>query len=76
MQANRRYDLPSKLDQIVAPIAICGAASHTFPTGTDSQGIAYDLPNGTLVEVPSIQYAHEADVIADIDAWESNSIRQ
>ncbi len=76
VQANRRYDLPSKLDQIVAPIAICVAASDTLHTGNDSHGIADDLPNGTLVEVPSNQYAHEADVIADIDAWESNSIRQ
>ena len=76
MQANRRFDLPTKLNEVDIPIAICVAASDTLHTGNDSHGIADDLPNGMVVEVPSNQYAHEADVIADIDAWESNAIRQ
>jgi len=72
VKANRRYDLPSNLDCISPPVAICVAASDTLHTGDDSHGIADSLPNGSIVEVPSNQYAHEADVIADIDAWEKN----
>ena len=71
VQANRRYDLPTDLDRIDAKVAICIAASDTLHTGTDSHGIADALPNGSLVEVPSNQYAHEANLIADIDAWEA-----
>ena len=70
VKANRRYDLPPNLDCISAPVAICVAASDTLHTGDDSHGIADSLPNGSIVEVPSNQYAHEADVITDIDAWE------
>ncbi len=71
VQANRRYDLPADLDRIDAKVAICVAASDTLHTGTDSHGIADALPNGCLVEVPSNQYAHEADLVTDIDAWEA-----
>ena len=71
LQANRRYDLPTRLDRIDAKVAICVAASDTLHTGTDSHGIADALPNGSLVEVPSNQYAHEADLVTDIDAWEA-----
>ncbi len=71
LQANRRYDLPTDFNRVSAKVAICVAASDTLHTGSDSHGIADALPHGTLVEVPSNQYAHEADVIADIDAWEA-----
>ena len=76
VKANRRYDLPSNLNQISAPVAICVAASDTLHTGDDSHGIADSLANGSIVEVPSNQYAHEANVIADIDAWEANASGQ
>ena len=76
VKANRRYDLPPNLDRISAPVAICVAASDTLHTGDDSHGIADSLPNGSIVEVPSNQYAHEPDVIADIDAWEANASGQ
>jgi len=71
VQANRRYDLPDNLDRVQAKVAICVATSDTLHTGTDSHGIADALPNGSLVEVPSNQYAHEAEVIVDIDTWEA-----
>ena len=76
VKANRRYDLPSNLDRISAPVAICVAASDTLHTGDDSHGIGDSLINGCIVEVPSNQYAHEPDVIADIDAWEANASGQ
>ena len=76
VKANRRYDLPSNLDRISAPVAICVAASDTLHTGDDSRGISDSLTNGCIVEVPSNQYAHEPDVIADIDAWEANASGQ
>ena len=55
------------------PVAICVAASDTLHTGDDSHSIADSLPNGDIVEVPSNQYAHEGDLIPDIDAWEAKS---
>ena len=76
VKANRRYDLPSHLNRISPPVAICVAASDTLHTGDDSHGIADSLSNGCIVEVPSNQYAHEADVIADIHAWELNTSGQ
>jgi pimeloyl-ACP methyl ester carboxylesterase len=76
VKANRRYDLPSNLDRISAPVAICVAASDTLHTGDDSHGISDSLTNGCIVEVPSNQYAHEPDIIADIDAWEANASGQ
>ena len=71
LQSNRRYDLPAEFSSVEIPVAVCVAASDTLHTGDDSLGIAERLPYGQLIEVPSNQYAHEADVIADIDAWES-----
>ena len=76
VMANRRYDLPPNLNLISSPVAICVAASDTLHSGDDSNTVADSLPNGSIVEVPSNQYAHEPDVIADIDAWEANASGQ
>lgn len=70
--ANRCYALSMELADLIQPVAICVAASDTLHTEDDAHRIAKALPNGTLVEVPSNQYAHEANVIADIDAWEAS----
>lgn len=71
LQANRQYDLPDGLGKIDIPVAICVAESDTLHTGDDAHDTANALPKGELLEVPSNQYTHEADVIADIDAWEA-----
>ena len=47
------------------------AESDTLHTGDDAHETANALPKGYLLEVRSNQYAHEADVIADINAWEA-----
>lgn len=73
VQANRRYALPAELDAIDIPVAICVAVSDTLHTGDDSHSIADSLPKGSVVEVPSNQYAHEGDLISDVDAWELES---
>ena len=73
VQANRRYALPAELDTIEIPVAICVAVSDTLHTGDDSHSIADSLPKGSVVEVPSNQYAHEGDLIPDVDAWELES---
>ena len=73
VQANRRYALPTELDTIDIPVAICVAFSDTLHTGDDSHSIADSLPKGCVVEVPSNQYAHEGDLIPDVDAWELES---
>ena len=73
VQANRRYALPKDLSSVEIPVAICVAASDTLHTGDDSHSIANSLPKGSVVEVPSNQYAHEADLIPDVDAWELDS---
>jgi pimeloyl-ACP methyl ester carboxylesterase len=70
LQANRQYDLPDGLGKIDIPVAICVAESDTLHTGDDAHDTAAALPKGELLEIPSNQYAHEADVIADINAWE------
>ncbi len=73
VQANRRYALPSDLGRVEIPVAICVAASDTLHTGDDSHTIADSLPMGRVVEVPSNQYAHEGDLIPDVDSWELES---
>ena len=73
VQANRRYALPAELDSVGIPVAICVAASDTLHTGDDSHSIADSLPKGSVVEVPSNQYAHEASLIPDVNAWEGAS---
>ena len=73
VQANRRYALPTDLSVVNIPVAICVAASDTLHTGDDSHRIADSLPNGEVVEVPSNQYAHEGDLIPDVNAWEAKS---
>jgi pimeloyl-ACP methyl ester carboxylesterase len=71
LQANRQYDLPDGLGKIDIPVAICVAESDTLHTGDDAHDTANALPKGELLEIPSNQYSHEADVIPDIDAWEA-----
>jgi pimeloyl-ACP methyl ester carboxylesterase len=73
VQANRRYALPKDLSSVEIPVAICVAASDTLHTGDDSHSIANSLPKGSVVEVPSNQYAHEGDLIPDVNAWELDS---
>ncbi len=70
VQANRRYALSADMSRVEIPVAICVATSDTLHTGDDSHSIADSLPSGSVVEVPSNQYAHEGALISDIDAWE------
>ncbi|MDP6906408.1 MAG: alpha/beta hydrolase [Candidatus Thalassarchaeaceae archaeon] len=70
LQANRKYKLTMDLDKISFPVAICAAESDTLHEDGAAHRIANNLGNGVIVNVPSNQYAHEADLIKDIDNWE------
>ena len=69
VQANKRFVIWPNIERITAPIAIAMATSDTLHAGDAAVEIAAAIPNATLIEVPSNQYTHEPEVIADHDAW-------
>jgi pimeloyl-ACP methyl ester carboxylesterase len=69
VQANKKFKLAEDLSNIHIPVAICVASSDVMHAEGAAHNIAAKLPKGELVEVPSNQYAHEAEVISDIDEW-------
>ena len=68
-KANRAYSIWPNLENVIAPIAICVAKSDSLHAHDDALKIAEILPNGEIVEVPSNQFAHEADVRPIIEDW-------
>ena len=73
VQANRKYNLEMELGNIMTPVAICVAESDTLHEGNAAHEIAENLGNGMIISVPSNQYAHEADLIPDINNWQKMS---
>tara|TARA_B100001996_G_scaffold382149_1_gene373203 strand:- start:3172 stop:4020 length:849 start_codon:yes stop_codon:yes gene_type:complete len=73
VQANRKYNLAMDLKNITTPIAICVAESDTLHEGNAAHEISENLGNGMIISVPSNQYAHESDLIQDIEKWEKMS---
>jgi len=68
-KANRAYSIWQDLENVMAPIAICVAESDALHAHDDALKIAEILPNGEVIEVPSNQFAHEAEVIPIIEDW-------
>lgn len=75
VQANKRFKLADNLFDIRIPVAICVATSDVLHAEGAAHNIAARLPAGELVEVSSNQYAHEAEIISDIDAWLARSLQ-
>jgi hypothetical protein len=68
---NRGYTIWEGLEKVEVPCAICVAASDTLHGHGESTRIADLLPRGDIIEVPSNQFTHEADIIPVIDAWQA-----
>ena len=70
-RANIRYSLPQDLSRVSVPCAVMTAESDTLHGMDKVLDIVDRLPNAVLIEVPSNQYAHEADVLAEIEEFQS-----
>ena len=71
-RANIRYSLPQDLSSASVPCAVMTASSDTLHGMDKVLDIVDRLPNAVLIEVPSNQYAHEADVLAEIEEFQSS----
>ena len=71
-RANIRYSLPQDLSRVSVPCAVMTAKSDTLHGMDKVLDIVDRLPNAVLIEVPSNQYAHEADVLAEIEEFQSS----
>ena len=69
MKANLQYTLPAACDAVAMPCAVLAASSDTLHGMEQVASVVERLPNATLIEVPSNQYAHEADVLADVEPF-------
>jgi len=67
---NLGYTIWEGLEKVEVPCAICVAASDTLHGSGEAELIADTLPRGEIIEVPSNQFAHEADVIPVIESWQ------
>jgi len=66
-----RYSLPENLEGISFPCAVMTAYSDKLHGMDKAMGIVDRIPDCKFIEVPSNQYAHEADVISDINDFQS-----
>ena len=71
-RANIRYSLPQDLSNASVPCAVMTASSDTLHGMDKVLDIVDRLPNAVLIAVPSNQYAHEADVLAEIEEFQSS----
>ena len=69
---NLRYSLPEDLSGIEIPCAVMTASSDTLHDFGKVQRIADSIPNCEMIEVPSNQYAHEPEVLREIQKFQSS----
>jgi len=69
MKANLNYKLPEDCGRVDMPCAVLAAASDTLHGMDKIASVVDRLPDATLIEVPSNQYAHEKDVLEQIDGF-------
>ncbi len=69
---NLRYSLPEDLSGIEMPCAVMTASSDTLHDFSKVQRIADSIPNCEMIEVPSNQYAHEPEVLREIQKFHSS----
>ncbi len=71
-RSNIGYSLPADLSSVNVPCAVMTAHSDTIHDFGKVKGIVDAIPGCRLIEVPSNQYAHEADVLKEIDEFHSS----
>ena len=69
---NLGYILPEELSTIKVQCAVMTAASDTLHNFGKIQIISDSMPNCELIEIPSNQYAHEPDVLSEIEEFHSS----
>ncbi|MDA7556108.1 alpha/beta hydrolase, partial [Euryarchaeota archaeon] len=63
------YSLPDELAEIKIPCAIITADSDKLHGLEDIKSIIDRIPNAKMIQVPSNQYAHEPDVLREIEEF-------
>ncbi|HJM18062.1 MAG TPA: alpha/beta hydrolase [Candidatus Thalassarchaeaceae archaeon] len=71
-RANLGYRLPEDLSNIDVPCAVMTATSDTLHGFDKVQQVVDSMPNCTMIEVPSNQYAHDPDVLKEIVEFQSS----
>ena len=64
-----KYSLPDELAEIKIPCAIITADSDKLHRLEDIKSITDRIPNAKMIRVPSNQYAHEPDVLREIEEF-------
>jgi len=72
MKANLGYVLPEDCSGVTMPCAVLAATSDTLHGMDKIASVVERLPNAKLIEVPSNQYAHEADVLEQIETFHAS----
>jgi hypothetical protein len=71
-RVNLGYSLPADLSAIEVPCAVMTASSDTLHGMDKVRQVVDAMPNCLLIEVPSNQYAHEPDVLVEIEEFQSS----
>ena len=66
------YSLPDDLSNISVPCGILAAQSDKLHAMDAAKSIAARIPGAAMIEVPSNQYAHEADVLVEVEAFHAS----
>lgn len=74
-RVNLGYSLPADLSAIEVPCAVMTASSDTLHGIDKVRQVVDAMPNCLLIEVPSNQYAHEPDVLAEIEEFQSSVVK-
>jgi len=71
-RSNLGFSLPSNLASVEVKCAVMTASSDTLHDFEKVERIANSIPGCELIEVPSNQYAHEAEVLSEIEDFYSS----
>ena len=63
------YSLPEDLSNITVPCGILAAQSDKLHAMDAAKRITARITGAVMIEVPSNQYAHEADVLVEVEAF-------
>ena len=66
------YSLPESLSNIEIPCAILTAKSDKLHGMDDVEFISREIPNMKIIAIPSNQYAHQSEVLNEIESFYSN----